>query len=331
MGNSLIDAIKNIYSSLEEKWYKFLDSIEPRFHVYNVIDKIDAVLPSFALLLSILFVVAFLLIGGITMLALQPQPITASIKILGSDLSVIEGVGVTIKTDSGLFQEVTNEEGKITLTLSQNDITVEILKDGYENYSGQFEVAEGDEIVIKLVETTPEMQQKYLTIVDNEGEAVQQEIQIQFSCSTGKDPPQQVTKSSGSEFAMQVAEDCGTVTAIATSSGYKDGRKDLAAFRTTITLFKEEQELGKIQVYVKDKGDSSPLAGIKLLLYNTQNVHINTGVSDESGTEEFGIRAGKYFVKAIDEATGSYSSESSQVVDVGLDATETVTPVASSK
>ena len=321
--NNLLDSLKNIYSGLEAKWYAFLDQIDEKIHVYPLIDQIDKVVPSFVVFLCLVFLMLMLLIGGIG-LFLFGQPLEASIKVIDEDSNPVQGIDVSVDSGSRTIGGITDEFGEMLLDVPSNQISVEIVGDGFEDFSGNFEIESGKQITITLKKTAQQMQQRFISVVDAGGNIVSQEVQVRFSCSSGTQGLQQQSRPNGQEFVVQLSSSCGTATAIVSSAGFNEARKDLTALRTTVTLFKSEQPKSKLQVYVKDEGDNSPVSGIKISVYNGQNVHFNTGLSDESGTKEFEVRPGIYFARATDETNGVYLSKDSSLVEINSGATETI-------
>ena len=84
----ILDGIKDFYSNLEGKYYDFLDAINQRVPVYEIIDPVDKVVPSFALLiLAALLAAALVLFGGLNILAGPNDTLTVSVQ--GIDGSAI--------------------------------------------------------------------------------------------------------------------------------------------------------------------------------------------------------------------------------------------------
>ena len=325
MPDGFFGKLKGVYAGLEEKWYAALDAIDRSIHIYPVIDKIDSVFPSFILFCSILLI-ALLAVAGIAGLVFfGTSSINASIKVIDDSSTPIGGVEVNILSGGQALSAYTDDYGQLMQQIPDRRISVEVLQDGYANFTNEYEVTEGSQIIIRLSRVQVPAQQKYITVVDASGNTIQQAIQVRFSCSTGKGTPPQLSRANGNEFNVQVAAECGTPTATVTSSGFEPATRELSALKTTISLFTAELQTGTIQAYVKDSSTGDPIPGIKLMVYSSESIHFNTGITDDSGTKEFTVRPGTYFIRAVDEDNGDYSSEDSSLVEVSAGSTETVT------
>ena len=51
-----VDSLKGFYFSMEDRYYALLDSIDEHLPVYNIVDPIDKVFPSFILFCAIVLV-----------------------------------------------------------------------------------------------------------------------------------------------------------------------------------------------------------------------------------------------------------------------------------
>ena len=58
--NDLVSRVKETYYFFEDKYYGFLDRLNEKIPVYKIIDPIDAVFPSFILVLLLLFIILLL-------------------------------------------------------------------------------------------------------------------------------------------------------------------------------------------------------------------------------------------------------------------------------
>ena len=75
--------LKELYYKGEEKWYAFWDKINEHLPVYKIIDKIDAIAPSFLLFLILLL---FIILSGLFILFAQSSAgYTAEFSFVQSD------------------------------------------------------------------------------------------------------------------------------------------------------------------------------------------------------------------------------------------------------
>ena len=193
MPDGFFGGLKVVYADLEEKWYAALDAIDRSIHIYPVIDKIDSVFPSFILFCSILLI-ALLAVAGIAGLVFfGTSSINASIKVIDDSSTPIGGVEVNILSGGQALSAYTDDYGQLMQQIPDRRISVEVLQDGYANFTNEYEVTEGSQIIIRLSRVQVPAQQKYITVVDASGNTIQQAIQVRFSCSTGKGTPPHLT------------------------------------------------------------------------------------------------------------------------------------------
>ena len=62
MAQEWAQSLGDIYSNLEVKYYDVLDKVNEKIPIYKIIDPIDNVVPSFALLLLLIFLFIVLLL-----------------------------------------------------------------------------------------------------------------------------------------------------------------------------------------------------------------------------------------------------------------------------
>ena len=121
-----------IYSTLEDKWYDFLDQVNEKIPVYKIIDPIDNVVPSF-----ILFIVLFvLLIILLILLVASPgiiNQIDASVSVLSSTGVPLGGVKLIINSDCEVDPLIvtTGEYGKSSFKVCSQEFVVTAEKEGF--------------------------------------------------------------------------------------------------------------------------------------------------------------------------------------------------------
>jgi hypothetical protein len=189
----VLGPIKDIYYSLEEKWYAFLDKLDAHVPVYKVIDPIDSVVPSFLLfLLLIILVIAF---AGFMVLAPQ-ETYTATFAIKTSDNKPVFDTLITaVLSQNGLDTELsgrTDSAGEIVFTKIPygGEIAFDInLSKG--TFSGSFPVTKSFSQTIQLKSPPIVLQPvtKKIFVKNSNGYNVNENIPLTFSCENSSLAP----------------------------------------------------------------------------------------------------------------------------------------------
>ena len=115
--------IKEIYYSLEEKWYAVLDKIDAHLPIYKIIDPIDSIIPSFILFLVIVLLLiafgAFFLLGS-------NQLFDAKFTIVSNDGKPVYDTLITI----GLIENGSRVNEVSKRTDSAGEVIFEQIKSG---------------------------------------------------------------------------------------------------------------------------------------------------------------------------------------------------------
>ena len=89
------EKLKDIHFKGEEKWYNTLDKIDSHVPIYSVVDRIDEIVPSFALL--IVLAIILLLLVGISAFGLTQTSAVLKLSVVDSRGNGIENASVTIE------------------------------------------------------------------------------------------------------------------------------------------------------------------------------------------------------------------------------------------
>ncbi|MDD4128243.1 MAG: carboxypeptidase-like regulatory domain-containing protein, partial [Candidatus ainarchaeum sp.] len=134
--------IINIYTSLEDKWYDFVDWLNQYIPVANVVDSIDKVVPSFLIVIALFVLILLGLFGllffsggsgfggivsfeaEVTVLSLQGAPVSGAVVSFNQDCS-----------NKGDVSLRTNSEGKVKFSACSDSAYLRISKEGYSTKS----------------------------------------------------------------------------------------------------------------------------------------------------------------------------------------------------
>jgi len=167
--------VLGIYSTLEDKWYDFLDKINEKIPIYKIIDPIDKVVPSFLLFLALILLLIILTIVMLPVFAPgvnEPQ-FEVNVTVLSSKTGIPLGaVDLTISGncmgEERIFEQKTNSEGKAKFTICTDDIKIAAKKENYYPSSKPVFLREEKNPVLRLmpVEITDEEKPVFVKIVD---------------------------------------------------------------------------------------------------------------------------------------------------------------------
>lgn len=314
------DLLKELYGKLEGGWYNLLDKINTAVPVYKIIDPIDKVVPSFALVLGAVALVALLGLGFVVLPALMPPqgPATLTVKAETEAGSAVRSAAVSLsyagetqdgKTDSGgeaVFENIPiGSEVEITAT-----------KTGYEDWKKTINVSQADETITITMKASgpppPPDNDVTITFVGPDGQkASGVTLHVDLRCSSGAffEEPQRTT-ATGS-ITVTPPQDCGTIAVNVSGDDFKSG-----SYYTnggTVRLEANETQdagSGSIVITVKDDNAVTPkrLNGIKITVFDSYSTSVETKYT-EMGEAEFALTAGDYSAMLEDEG-GDYASES---------------------
>ena len=214
------EKLKDIYYSGEEQWYNFWDKIDSHVPIYKLIDPIDAIVPSFALFLILIFIV-LLLLGNMMFGTMSTGQTEINVTVVDTSGNVIEGATVKIV---GIDQELTTNTFGLTekVLVNYGQINVTATKDD-KKATDNFLIQPG--IVNPVQLTLPydriDFAQKSIMFKTESGDLATGELALTFACSSGTTlgVPEPVTIYGGTTNIAQPG-DCGTLTVSVSSPIY---------------------------------------------------------------------------------------------------------------
>jgi len=301
-----LDFLKKGYYFFEDKYYGVLDRINRVAPVYKVVDPVDKVFPSFALLL-VLFAALILFAAWAVFPLLFPIPVSefsASIRVMDSESEeAIKDavVTITLLDSNESFSDSTNSEGIANFDLEAESVqvSVEITSEGYQRYfKPEMELLDGDEKELNMRILIAAFEEKISVIVIDavsRQRILDRPITLTFTTSNCENNSS-IPSLSGMQDD-QVSYDfvnsggCDTINAKAEAEGY-DSR--------TFPLFPR-----KLNTLALNKLDPEPIP-------STGSISVT--VTDSAGTAEEGIE-----VRLFDSDTEylkakEYSTESGDVL-----------------
>ncbi|MFA5741341.1 MAG: hypothetical protein WC874_00535, partial [Candidatus Izemoplasmatales bacterium] len=308
------EKLKDIYYAGEEKWYSFLDKVDEHLPVYGIIDRIDSVVPSFALFLVLIIIILLLL--GLFMVGFIGPGQVATLKLTVSDESgnPIEGASIALSgpfeleatsNAYGLIQDVEVPlNSTIKIVASKDDITQ--VREIFISELNQIE-----EITLPVKSIS--FDAKTIRLLTPTGSLSTEEVTLTFSCTTpGVNPPDEAVTSTGI-VNVNVPSDCGILMATVKSGRYKAGPYSITA-SNIIRL--EEVSAQQAQVTVNLKYNGALISeSVPVDVYRENNlVSPDDTKRAYNGQAIFTLDEGNYYF--VTKTTSIYKSERSGLTTV---------------
>src|SRR3989344_3243558 len=160
----LIDSVKDLYYQAEEKYYAVLDRVDQTIPVYKAVDFVDQYVPSFALLLAVVFLLlVFGLFAVFSDFFVGPNT-TLSIIVMDADGLPVEGASVKAMFNGGEKTFTTDATGEVIVSnlARQSQVIAEI---SHPRLGAAFIT-------------------KTITVVDEDGANVNVPLTLNFRCSS---------------------------------------------------------------------------------------------------------------------------------------------------
>ncbi|MBI2598120.1 MAG: carboxypeptidase regulatory-like domain-containing protein [Candidatus Diapherotrites archaeon] len=335
-----LDSVKDIYFQAEDKYYQFLDKIDEKIPVYKIIDPIDSIVPSFAVLLLAAFLAILLGIGAIASILFTPTTSTLSVTVLDSGGEPIEGAMVKfiVLGEEKKIQQ-TGADGTAFLENLAKELEV-VVEASKENFLTKTQTITITELPQQLLQITLEEEgaavlSKTIRIVDAHGAALSKYFTLSFRCTSPYAvPPADVELSPRDNGVARVLAptNCETLLVSVTNDADFEPVASFEVFAeqtdVKIEMEETERETGTIAVILKTGGEivSQPvevqLYRYEELLANPEIGPIDTDISS-GGEAGFGVSAGNYVVKSV--ATSSLGAATSPRISVQAGETKEVT------
>ncbi|MBN2127295.1 MAG: carboxypeptidase regulatory-like domain-containing protein [Candidatus Diapherotrites archaeon] len=326
----LMDSVKEVYFSLEDKWYALMDSIEAKgIPVYKVIDPIDKIVPSFALFLGLSLIVLIALIALLFMFFFGSGKSMVSF-IVSSNGTPLEGVSLMLSqqgNEEKQIQEIeleieTNENGSAKAELySEIPLTVSASLNGYSSFEKTFDLIDEDGKKINLIEIELSQEnfgpaQRTIVIYDSDSRVrIRKNASFTFSCTAGTAPPRKNTSSG--EVTVSVAGNCTKLYAFIEVEGYKSSKEAIDNKSNNIYLNPESTvdpvELsGTGSVFVSVETElGNAVSGVEITIKNfVSGQEVESKLTSEAGTVLFTLDAFKnYSLELYYEESGFFEEK----------------------
>jgi hypothetical protein len=307
--------IKEIYNSIEEKYYKVLDKVNAIVPVYAIIDPIDKIVPSFLLILA-LVLVAIVALAAIALPGIFPVfgPSSSQLIILvkDTDNKPISAVKIDISgTTFNQRDQRTDNGGRLQFDEVPFGETLEISakKNGYSAVNQSIQVRnvpETVQIVLQKEEQPPEpVTIQFLS--PSGSKLIGTAINAHLECTNvSVELGQKDFIVEEGELTVTPPKGCGFITVAATAQGYKKNNAVVATSLETIRF--EAEEIPKARILVVVTGSDRPLSDIWVTIYNSANDTLaGSRTITTTGEALFNLPVGAYYA-SVEDPSGNFAS-----------------------
>ena len=309
----VFDGIKGFYFKLEEKYYDFLDSVNAHVPIYEIIDPIDKVVPSFLLFIALFLAAAGLVLAGVFGLGGLGND-TLTISVQDSDANPISDATVTFSRDDSVVSSVqTDALGIAVLAGVKQDESIEVVaeKDSYLSSSKTIIIASlpaAENILLDLASQASS--ERTIRLLDELGQPVSGSFTLRFKCSNPYAPAIADVLLSGQDRGVarvNMPGNCERLSVDVLDGGTHSDIYGQVVSGEDQAIYLEAEETGdaKIVVNVSDASGNA-LSGIEVQLYKYSELIDNPNVGPidvaytSGGQATFTKSPGSYAVKAYD-------------------------------
>ncbi len=315
-----------IYHSAEDKWYGFLDSLDAKnVPVYSVIDPIDKVVPSLAVVLTVLVVALGILI--LPLLGVGGSDVVLS--FTDTQERAISGLSVDLTFNNESTTLITNSVGKIILKGVGVGTEIEVNVDDpqYQKLSTQEKITERNQtLTFSLTPRNVVPSQLTFQFVDGGFQSLDgKTLYVSLTCANGTAPTPNTYTVTNGILVLTTSEDCTSLIGSISGNGIqtKDGVLFSGA-NPIISLSALSTEKGKAKITVRSAEDNSILENMDVELFSTQGLSIQTITTNSFGVAIFSdVPVGSYYASASDGA-GDFALSTSETFSISANQT---TPV----
>lgn len=331
------------YQGLEDRYYSLLDRLDQKgIPVYNVIEPIDRLIPSFVL---VLIFMAFLLVLGAYVVVDRglEKSVPLSIEFLDESNTPLSGLLVSYSFDGENKSLETNEKGvflayfppgaRVHLRVESAPAPGNLTREGYEE---SFVMNAAIERSITLFVPTPEPTIRTVLLKGQDQSLYAgREVVVKFVCNNPAVfpvPSEVVFTQSQTEAHIEEPEACEGIIAQVVSPAEFEPKSTPLLTNITILAPKsianlQAQSAGRIILRLINENNISVTdASFEIELLDEDHAYVDTKYSGASGSVIFNPAPGTYSASIIDP-DGKYANQSVENLSVGPN--QTITKVVS--
>ncbi len=302
--------LKNVYNEWEDKWYAFLDGLDKKIPVYKVIDPLDKIIPSFALVLAVIAVILIALLGGVILPALGGGNATITLKAVDdANNGPLSGVKLVVSFNGEKHPLSSDAQGNFgNLSIPKGiEVSFSASKTGFQAYSDSA-TFDADAIYTIRMISIAAPKTFLITLARSDGSSLTgTQVKVDFFCSnTAVPPPSSITTTQG-YFRVVVPNNCGILTSRASADGFQISAGQPLSDNSVIKLQEVVPETGSLTVRIFDESKNRVTDPDFDVSYQESDGTPGDSVRTRAGEANFKIvPVGKISVSATDKS-GKYS------------------------
>jgi hypothetical protein len=302
--------LKNIYSSIEEKYYDLMDYLDNKgIPVYKVIDFFESRnIPSFPLAIIFVLMVLFGLFFAVSGSPILKNTVQFEVQVTDG-ISPLKGATVSYSLEGKTITATTNEEGKAVIEVAKGEFTLTATKKNFKKATKTFNSEKTLKGIIELEVNT--LEPITVQLLGKGNEILKEEIKVYFSCSENPEWTETVNVITGTTTLEEVPLDCGKI--IANPIGKECIEScDFDSDESLIKIYLEEEtkEKGTINFTVIDE-KGNYLNGINVMVIPTGSNIAETSCVTFEGICKTEVFFGEYYIRTTDY-TGEFQDYDSR-------------------
>src|SRR3989339_530787 len=297
----MLEILKRLYYSLEDMYYGVLDRLNEKAPVYQIVDPIDRVFPSFILCIAAFFAILFIMFS----LFLGQSGALAKFGVLDPSGEPLEGAEVVLAAQGRVQEKTSDSFGEFETDLIGKGIAVRAKHDGFEDFNDTIDIEPQKKYTISMGKKAIVVVSKRISfeLRDEQHELIDSAalVSMSFTCSKYVNPPSVSGK--GGTHSISVQSNCGTLTATINAQGFDELNRQvdvLAQEGTVVVVLSKKQLVASVGGVAKDAETMLPLEGVRIKFKKGDVTALDGGTTDSSGSQivERGP-AGDYVIEGI--------------------------------
>ncbi|MBN2067188.1 MAG: hypothetical protein JW744_01845 [Candidatus Diapherotrites archaeon] len=321
-----LEKLKETYFRLEDKWYAAIDKIDSKIPIAGLVDKVDRIVPSFALFAAI--VVILIIYGLFFFPGLGPQGAAFSFKVIDTDGAALEGATVTVSINGQqVFAQQTNQSGETGQVMLPFEASakIEVSKQGFVSYSQTITISQPT-VPYHITLESEEDRAYTISLKDSLGQPVREAVTITLSCRNSSIAPWQVNVASGTTTVTEPANCNGLIASVRSSSF--EPLDSIEISQRSQSIYLQEAISGSATITVELLFNNELVSDQATVYLYREDSSTGTAVGpiestvSENGKAVFTRQAGRYIVKS--SGYGSYAAVESASFSVSPNEQKTI-------
>ncbi|MCX6803144.1 MAG: carboxypeptidase-like regulatory domain-containing protein, partial [Candidatus Diapherotrites archaeon] len=317
------DALKDIYYSMEDKWFNFVDAVSSKAPAFGgFIDTIEEKgVPSFPAAILLVIIIILLLF----FFFFSSAQSTLTVVVNDSTGTAVENATITIlKGQEIIDSKTTSVTGSYSFLLQNGVYRIKLEKTDYTTETGAEITLAGDrtEDMTLLIEDTTLTKAVYLRSM--QGNLITGSGTLTYKCKD--DTQEQIATYMNGRFDAKVKSSCDQVEVISVSNYELISQYASFAQDSSVTVRAIELSTGTVMVNLSIKGEAAtPSAGLSVRLVPSDGTQPIISISDGTGIIVFNSVPIKTYYIVVSDSQGAFLSYDGSVAGDRKELTQSAT------